>query len=194
MLNFERTKIELNGLSVEVLPSFEHWSKYDFTLYVREEDERFRLSLVYNADLFNQDRMVELLDQFKQLLSQCTDRPDERVSQYSLVTIRSTQLIPNPTLKLSSKWEGSIARRFIEQSRKDPEHPAVIDERGTWSYGELDLRSNRLANYLHVNGIESQDVVAIYGQRSASLIWAILGVVKAGACFESLTLLILPHG
>ena len=47
----------------------------------------------------------------------------------------------------------------------------------------MDSRSNRLANYLRAGGIRTGDVVAIYGHRSVSLVWAILAVLKAGAVF-----------
>ncbi|MGK7902426.1 MAG: amino acid adenylation domain-containing protein, partial [Hormoscilla sp.] len=44
-------------------------------------------------------------------------------------------------------------------------------------------RSNQLAHYLRANGICRQDIVAIYAHRSAALVWALLGVLKAGAAF-----------
>ena len=53
----------------------------------------------------------------------------------------------------------------------------------TWSYAELDSWSNRLANQLIADGIKPQDVVAIYAHRSAALVWALLGLLKAGAAF-----------
>ena len=39
------------------------------------------------------------------------------------------------------------------------------------------------ANYLIAQGIKPKDVVAIYAQRSAALVIALLGVLKAGAAF-----------
>src|SRR5262249_54388350 len=72
---------------------------------------------------------------------------------------------------------------FAEQARRVPDSLAVRDKDETWSYRELDEWSNRLANHLRASGVESPEVVAIYGHRCATLVWALLGVLKAGAAF-----------
>jgi non-ribosomal peptide synthetase component F len=60
---------------------------------------------------------------------------------------------------------------------------AILGKQGAWSYGELESRSNQLANCLISSGIYPGDIVAIYADRSASLVWALLGILKAGAAF-----------
>jgi amino acid adenylation domain-containing protein len=47
----------------------------------------------------------------------------------------------------------------------------------------LDLQSNQLAHYFLDHGLRPGDVIAIYAQRSASLVVALLGALKAGAVF-----------
>src|SRR6185295_6840889 len=76
-----------------------------------------------------------------------------------------------------------IQKLFSEQARRRPHQPAVMDARESWSYQRLDERSNQLANFLRANGVEAENTVAIYGHRSAPLVLAILGVLKAGAAF-----------
>jgi amino acid adenylation domain-containing protein len=92
-------------------------------------------------------------------------------------------VLPNPTQPLSCQWSGAVHTNFCKQAQKLPESLAVVDAHVSWSYGELDARSNKLANYLLENGVQSQEIVAIYAHRSASLIWALLGILKAGAAF-----------
>ena len=72
---------------------------------------------------------------------------------------------------------------FSAQAQLRDDQIAVADSRESWSYQELDSRSNQLANYLRAAGIRTGDVVAIYGHRSLALVWAILAVLKAGAAF-----------
>src|SRR5262249_12504953 len=60
---------------------------------------------------------------------------------------------------------------------------AVSDKRVAWTYSQLDQLSNRLARYLGAQGIKPQDTVAIYAHRSAELVLALLGILKAGAAF-----------
>ena len=127
-----------------------------------------------------------MLDQFTHLLSQVAADPQRGIDEFSLVTPSAASVIPDPTESLDDTWEGSIHELFAKQAERAPDFPAVIDPDNCWSYGELDRRSNQLANYLIAQGIKPKDVVAIYAQRSAALVVALLGILKAGAAFEIL--------
>ncbi len=142
--------------------------------------------MVYNADLFSEHRIVNILDQFTYLLSQIADHPQRGIDEFSLVTPSAVSVIPDPTESLDDTWEGSIHELFAKQAERAPDFPAIIDPDNRWSYSELDRRSNQLANYLIAQGIKPKDVVAIYAQRSAALVVALLGILKAGAAFEIL--------
>ena len=183
MLNFSGNRVELPGLDVEHLPSADIGAKFDLTLYVVEGAEEMKLDLLYNADLFKPERMAEMLEQFRHLLEQIVEDPEKRINQFSLITQRAKELLPDPTQVLQVSPAESFHRLFSRSARQTPEHPAVVDHYGSLSYRELDERSNQLANYLRAECIRSQDIVAIYANRSASLVWALLGVLKAGAAF-----------
>jgi amino acid adenylation domain-containing protein len=183
MLNLQANRIALPGLTVEVLSPPEVESKFDLTLYVRDQHGRIHFDLVYNADLFGRARMVELLAQLQQLLAQVVERPWERIDRFLLVTPEAAARLPDPAAALRAEWAGSVQARFAEQARRVPQRPAVVDPHEVWSYAELEARSNQLAHYLRGQGVQPQEVVAIYGHRSTALVWALLGVLKAGAAF-----------
>jgi amino acid adenylation domain-containing protein len=186
MLNLESLedhRPELNGLTAEPLLFFEPDSKFDLTIYARESNEGIHLTLVYNADLFCEDRIVETLEQLKYLLSQIGDNPDKRISVLSLITRSAEAVLPNPVQELRTEWLGAVHSRFSQQAKKVPQEIALLTERDSWSYGELESRSNQLANYLVASGVQSGETVAIYARRSAVLVWALLGVLKAGGSF-----------
>ena len=183
MLNLPNTQIELPNLKVEILSLLEVEAKFDLTLYVKEQNEGIQFDLVYNTNLFKRDRMVEMLAQFKYLLAQIVEDPKESIVRFSLVTPTAQAILPNPTEALDSTWEGAVHTIFSKQAYRVPERLAVVDGQESWTYKELDARSNQLANYLLDSNIQSQEVLAIYGHRNASLVWALLGVLKAGAAF-----------
>ena len=183
MLNFPASEIELPGLKIESRTALEVGSKFDLTLYVNEQEEGIRFTLVYNTDLFKRERMVEMLEQFRHLLAQVSDDPSMEIERLSLVTPGAAKLLPEPTQAIHAQWQGAVHQLFAEHARKSPDHLAVTDRQGTWTYGQLEERSNQLANYLHACGIQRQDVVAVYAHRSATLVWAIYGILKAGATF-----------
>jgi amino acid adenylation domain-containing protein len=181
--NFAPSIVDLQGLKTRSMELDTMQSKFDLTLYVTPDGKRLRVDLVYNVDLFAKERMEDFVDQFRQLLEQMAAQPDERISQFNLVTPAAARKLPDPTAPLSAEWTTSVHEKFSTQAKLVPHRIAIEDPWNEWSYHELETRSNQLAHYLCAQGVEPRDIVAIYGHRSASLIWALLGVLKAGAAF-----------
>ena len=183
MVNLSLERLALPGLKVEPYSLSDANAKFDMTLYASDNGKSIQLNLLYNVDLFTPDRMAEMLRQFQMLLTQISEDPDEVIDHYSLVTSVAQALLPDPKMELACQWTGSVPDRFARQAERVGTNLAVVDPQERWTYVELEARSNQLANYLLDQGIHQRDVVAIYGHRSASLVWAILGTLKAGAAF-----------
>ena len=60
---------------------------------------------------------------------------------------------------------------------------AVVCEERKITYGELNTQANRLARYLHSTGIQAEQIVALFLDKSEMLIVTILGVWKSGAAY-----------
>jgi len=172
----------VDGLTIEPMPRLDDTARFDLTLSPQTGDG-IEVIAAYNRDLFFQDRIVEMLEQYKYLLEQIVDNPDQKIDQYSLVTLSARRVLPDPIITLDDTWHGSVHELIERYAQKRPDKVAVEDPSIVWSYKELNDRSNQLANYLIAQGIETEDIVAVYGRRSAILVCALLGVLKAGAAF-----------
>ena len=183
MLSFPVDPVEVPGLRIAPASSVETPAKFDLTLYIQERGAGLHLDLVYNADLFDPATVAELAGQLAGLLEQIADRPQERIGRLSLVTPPALAVLPDPRRELSAQWQGAVHDVFAGWAQRAPERVAVADPGETWTYGELEARSNRLARFLLDGGISRGDVVAIFAHRSAALVWSVLGVMKAGGVF-----------
>lgn len=183
MLNLNQEAIELPGLTSEFISRPELKSKFDLTFYISEAEDQVRLDLVYNADLFSAARMDEMLGQFEYVLDQAVTHPYQKVDEFSLVTNQSKTYLPNPAQPLDATWHGAIHSALSCQAQRQPNHMAILDPAEQWHYQELEARSNQLAHHLIGCKLKPQDVVMIYGHRSASLVWAVVGTLKAGATY-----------
>jgi amino acid adenylation domain-containing protein len=181
MHNFADKEIALSGLTTQQMRVPHAPSLFDWTLYFQEHTDNISVTLVYNVSLFREARMSELLSQLEELLEQGVTNPDRAIEQYSLVTQGSCRILPDPAHVLPVSESCGMLNMFSRHVAQRPDRPAVIDTHGTWSYQELDARSNQVAHYLRTKGIFSQEVVAVYAHREASFVCAVLGVLKAGA-------------
>ncbi|MBI3847817.1 MAG: amino acid adenylation domain-containing protein, partial [Planctomycetes bacterium] len=174
--------LSLQGLEVESVDDGSVGdSKFDLTLYAADGEDGVHFRLVGSADLFDERRLEVMLDQLACLLEQAVATPDETIDRFSLVTPATRALLPDPTRPIDRSWEGGVVERFLEQARRAPDREAVRDARCTWSYGELRARSAAIAAWLRSHVTAKEDVVAIWGHRSAPLVSAILGTLEAGA-------------
>ena len=88
-------------------------------------------------------------------------------------------------MSVSDKSDASAPanQSFEANAEQTPEAVAVVSAEGSLTYRELDRRANQLAHYLQARGVGPEVPVAICMERSAELVVAMLGVLKAGgAC------------
>src|SRR5262249_13789811 len=157
--------------------------KFDLTLYAAEWNGSVVFSLVYDADLFAPARMREMLAQLTAVLRQAVADPARAISSISLLTDAARAALPDPMAPLPAEWRDSIPARFARHVAATPDALAVTDPRERWTYAELEKASNRIARALGEAGVGTGDVVAVWAQRSAGLVRALLGALKTGAAF-----------
>ncbi|MFC8904635.1 amino acid adenylation domain-containing protein, partial [Micromonospora sp. NPDC057140] len=72
---------------------------------------------------------------------------------------------------------------FAARVARTPDAVAVTSGGVSWTYAELDARSNRLARYLIGAGAGPERLVAVALPRSLEMVAAVLAVLKAGAAY-----------
>jgi amino acid adenylation domain-containing protein len=180
MLNLPAADLSLPGLDLRVLTPAEVPSKLDATFYLSVVESRLRIHLVYNADLFDEARMANLLAQLETLLAQAVERPGDPIDHFSLLTEAARALLPDPTLELPVPDFPPVARLFLERERELPDHAALCWRDGAWTYSELGARAREIARALRTAGAGPGKIVAVRGTRSPELIAHLLGVFLSG--------------
>ncbi|MFF4385012.1 amino acid adenylation domain-containing protein, partial [Kitasatospora sp. NPDC001547] len=75
----------------------------------------------------------------------------------------------------------TVVGMFAAQAARTPDAVAIVADGERVSYAELDVRSNRLAQYLLGQGIGAESAVGLALPRGVEMITAMLAVWKAGA-------------
>ncbi|NQE34740.1 non-ribosomal peptide synthetase [Microcoleus asticus] len=79
-----------------------------------------------------------------------------------------------------------IHQLFEAQVEQNINAVAVICDRQSWTYRELNAKANQLANYLRKRGVKPEVRVGICAERSLDMVIAILGILKAGGAYVPL--------
>jgi acyl-CoA synthetase (AMP-forming)/AMP-acid ligase II len=96
----------------------------------------------------------------------------------------ATPIRPDRVLGMANavrRWGMTPAAACAMNAARDPDRLAVIDERESVSYGELDRQSTVVAVALAERGIGSGDAVALLARNSAAFVVAQIAISKLGA-------------
>ena len=159
---------------------------FDLECRISEEpDGEVLIHLVYNADAFCASTIERLLGHWSNLLTQIASHPDRKLSAFSLLSDaeRHQLLFSWACGPDASPPPHTLDHLFYAQASRSPSSIALVDCGLHLSYYELDRRSNMLAHFLRSLGVGPGLSVAICLDRGADQMIAVLGVLKAGACY-----------
>jgi fatty-acyl-CoA synthase len=103
-----------------------------------------------------------------------------------VITVRSGLLGPEPPQRLAQlvrgfQRYGLIGGAAVAGGLRYPDRAAMIDERGSLTYRELDDRANALANAWRSEGLKAGEGVAILARNHRGFLEAVFAAAKCGA-------------
>ncbi|SCF49123.1 amino acid adenylation domain-containing protein [Micromonospora matsumotoense] len=179
--------LDLPGVVVSGREGGTSTAKFDLDVLVGEVFDRdgapagLHGTVTVAADLFDRPWAQRIATWWARVLDAVTSDPQLRVHAVEilgddeLATVLRTwndtavPAAPTPILELFA--------------RQDPAAVAVVVDGTPTTYGELDARANRIANYLRAQGVGAETVVGLCLPRGVQMVAAILGVWKAGAAY-----------
>ncbi|HEV8581878.1 MAG TPA: amino acid adenylation domain-containing protein [Thermoanaerobaculia bacterium] len=187
-LNEPETRIVVGGLPVVSTPLPESFAQFDLTLTMGEVEDGLVAAFNYNTDLFDEATVARVAHHFETLLAGIAALPESPLADLPLLTHaeRHRLLVKWNHTRAYYPGEALVHDLFERQVDQTPDATSVVHHQQELAYGELDARANRLAHHLQRLGLEPEDRVAIFLERSHVLVEAILGSLKAGACYVPL--------
>ena len=179
--------LPLPGITAQPLATDGPAAKFELTLGVLEGGADAVLQLEYAADLFTAATAARVLEHLRVLLERALADPDRRLSRVPLLARPDEALLRGPASGAAeAPVRECIHARFAAQAAATPDAVAVVDGPLRLTYRELDERAGRLAAHLRRHGAGPEVRVGVCLERSAGLIVAVLGVLKAGAAYVPL--------
>ncbi|WP_449657896.1 amino acid adenylation domain-containing protein [Streptomyces chrestomyceticus] len=182
--------VELPGLRVRAEETRSRSAKFDLTFRLAERKGPdggpggLEGGVEYSTDLFDRSTVEGLAARFARLLDAVAADPGRRIRRLDVLS-------PAERERVLTGWNATerplppvtLPELFAAQVARTPDAVAVVGERDTLSYAELDAWAQRLARALTGRGAGPERVVAVVLPRSVELVVALLAVLKSGAAY-----------
>ncbi|MFF1309190.1 condensation domain-containing protein, partial [Streptomyces sp. NPDC058307] len=143
-----------------------------------------RGALTVSADLFDRESAEGIAGRLVRVFETVADNPGLRLSAVPVLDeAERRQVLVTWNDTTADIPRGTVRELFEAQAARTPDAIVVQYGESGLSYAELDARANRLGRHLISTGVGPESVVAILMDRSADLVAAMLGVLKAGAAY-----------
>ncbi|WP_338475757.1 amino acid adenylation domain-containing protein [Pseudomonas khavaziana] len=177
-----------DGLTFQGVEAPATLAKFDLSLGVTEVNGCLQATFEYSTDLFDQARIERMAHHWLAMLEQLTQQPDTALRELHLLPAKDYRQIVHD-------WNATDVQRqpaqcvhhlFEAQAARTPDAVALVYQDQQVSYRALNRQANQLAHYLILQGVQCDELVGVFMERSVQMIVALLGILKAGAAYTPL--------
>jgi natural product biosynthesis luciferase-like monooxygenase protein/amino acid adenylation domain-containing protein len=150
--------------------------------------EEMVVKIGYDRCLFTEKAIQRILGHWQTILQAMASRPQTRLLELPILTQEERQqlLVEWNATQVPFQQNLCVHELFEVQASQAPDGIAVSCGESSISYGELNLRSNQLANYLRTLGVGPEVLVGVFMDRSIEMIVGLLAILKAGGAYVPL--------
>ncbi len=181
--NILREDFRLRGLSVRLESASTRTAKFDLFFNMADLPGLGVVGhLEYATDLFDRDTVEKLAARFVRVVHQVVTEPGLRIGLVDALVPGERELLLtelNDTARAVP--DETLPELFERQVAATPDAVAVVSGPVSLTYGDLNARVNRLARELARRGVGPESLVGLAMPRTADLVVAMLGILKAGA-------------
>jgi bacitracin synthase 3 len=149
------------------------------------ENGQLTFCITFDTGLYRGEEVRRLLSMFRMLLEGMIRNPNRALTTLDLLDddgIREIIARSKGEI-LAYDPRGTWLDLFRNWVKERPDHAAVVDSEGNYTYAELDQASNAVAAWLIDQGVRENSFVALCMGRVKEFAAAVIGVHKAGAAY-----------
>ncbi|MBE0572736.1 MAG: amino acid adenylation domain-containing protein [Ignavibacteriaceae bacterium] len=177
--------LQFPNFQISRVPVDNKYSQLDISLHINEEKDEYLCRFEYNTNLFDETTLIRLSNNFRYLLQQIIEHPNESISNISLIAPRESHLVFDEFVFSPAEFicESTLHQMFEKTANIFSDKIAIEYDNTTLTYKELNIKSNQVANFLQKKGVHTEILVAVNLNRSLNLIIWLLGILKAGGAY-----------
>lgn len=181
-------ELHLPGLTLSPAHLHSSTAKFPLDLSCAVAGDDVMVSLEFDASVLDDEAAERLLGHYRRLLDGLCESPGLRVDDVGMLTPAEHELVVGTWNRTEQEFpSGSTAHGLFEEwADRRPGAVAVVCGEESVTYGELDVRANRLAHTLLAQGCGRHERIGVCLERGTDLVVAQLAVAKIGAGYVPL--------
>ena len=179
-------KTKLNNKEIYIKPLERKDGKEDLSIELHRDSNEFIIWVEYRNDRYEDSTITHLVKLFDQVMKEFLVK--EKLDDINLVSDDEQKLLDsfNDVDPSYINFNETILDKFKKSVKNYPNNLAVVFKDKKYTYKEVDIYSNRLANKLVEMGLKKENVCSILIKKSEFIVLASLGVIKSGAAYQPL--------
>ena len=182
-LGDEKTDVHLGEFHMEPVSLPYRVVPFDLTLLMAETGKELGATIEYNLDLFDQEAIKRMIGHYRMLLEGIAHDPMQPIANLPILTHEEEQILEDWQPLIEEVHVPLLVEQFADQVKRTPQAPALTVGEQTLTYAELDAASDRVAEALCSEGLLTEDIIGVCTRRTAGMVIALWGVLKAGGTF-----------
>ncbi|WHZ21724.1 MAG: polyketide synthase module [Nitrospira sp.] len=180
--------VDVPGIEATRLKVDLQHSRFDLTLDLTERDGELTGELEYSTDLFDAETITRMARHYRLVLEQVIAAPETRLSDVQLLTEpeRRSAVVDWNATAAAYPHDQCVHQVVDQQAGRTPEAVAVRGAEQSLTYGELEVRAERVADALVAAGVGPNARVGLCVERSIAMVVGLLGILKAGGAYVPL--------
>ncbi len=183
--NIQRAKSELKDFNVKPYEISKSTSKFDLMIHFNETEDELGCSFEYSTKLFKKETIELFFKYLINIIDQIGENNDVLLKNISLLdnTTYKELLQINDFTNVNFPEEMTLVTMFELQVEKTPKNIALQFQGESMTYGELNVKANKVARLLKNNGVQTRDIIGLLTGKTFETIIGMLGILKAGGAY-----------
>lgn len=157
------------------------------SIEIHRINKKFQIWFEYRSDLYLEKSINQIIDLYDIALMNLL-KSNAKLEDFELLDEKQIKVLDGfnkVNMSLLEK-DKTVLDKFDYWLDKEPNKELVVYKDKHYTYKQVDLISNRIANELIKHGVKAEDKVSILISKSEYIVMASLGVIKSCAAYQPL--------
>jgi amino acid adenylation domain-containing protein len=185
--NFALNEVEIPGATMKQVELDIDSARFDLTVEIFPKGGELKCFFDYKADLYEAETIARMQRHYLAILESVVVDQEQKIGAIGLLSEderrRSLEEWNDTKAEIP---EATFVQRFESHAEASPGQVALRCGDEVLTYAELEARAERIAALLRSRGARPGELIALFLERSAEMVAAMLGIAKSGAAYVPL--------